>query len=162
MKKYAKEIEKKIEKFHKTLPEKAKRLYAAIEAEKIGHGGNSYIANLVKCNRKTIEIGKKDLNHIEDLPEDRNRKEGGGRKRCINIIEGIDEVFLSVLKEHTAGDPDNENIKWTNLTRKEIYKGMKEKGISVSFPVVKQLLNKYDYVKRKALKKNSERSRKQE
>lgn len=155
MKKYTKEIEKKIEKFHKTLPEKAKRLYAAIESEKIGHGGNSYIANIVKCNRKTIERGKKDLNHIEDMPEGRNRKKGGGRKSCIDIIEDIDEVFLSVLKEHTAGDPDNENIKWTNLTRKEICKRMKEDGISISCTVVKQLLKKYEYVKRKALKKNS-------
>ena len=136
MKKYTKEIEKKIKKFHKTLPEKTKRLYAAIEAEKIGHGGNTYIANLLKCNRKTIERGKKVLNHIENMPEGRNRKKGGGRKSCIDIIEGIDEVFLSVLKEHTAGDPDNENIKWTNLTQKEISKRMKEAGISISCTVV--------------------------
>lgn len=155
MKRYTKEIEKIIKKFHKTLPEKTKRLYAAIEAEKIGYGGNTYISNLLKCNRKTIERGKKDLNHIEDMPKDRNREEGGGRKSCIDIIEGIDEVFLSVLKEHTAGDPDNENIKWTNLTQEEISKRMKEDGISISCTVVKQLLNKYNYVKRKALKKNS-------
>ena len=155
MKKYKKEIEEKIEKVYKTLPEKGKRLYAAIEAEKIGYGGNTYIANLLKCNRKTIERGKKALNHIEELPEGRNRKEGGGRKRCIDVIENIDEVFLSVLKEHTAGDPDNEKIKWTNLTQEEICKRMKEQGISISCPVVKQLLNKYNYVKRKALKKNS-------
>jgi hypothetical protein len=155
MKKYTKEIEEIMKKFHNTLPEKAKRLYAASEAEKIGYGGNTYIANLLECNRKTIERGKIDLKHIEEIPKDRNRKEGGGRKSCIDIIEGIDEVFLSVLKEHTAGDPDNEKIKWTNLTQEEICKRMKESGISISCTVVKQLLDKYDYVKRKALKKNS-------
>ena len=47
-------IENEIKKFYNTLSEKAKRLYAAVEALKIGHGGISYIARIVGCNRKTV------------------------------------------------------------------------------------------------------------
>jgi len=32
----------------------------------------------------------------------------------------INDVFLLLLKEHTAGDPMDEKIKWTNLTCADI------------------------------------------
>ena len=47
----------------------------------------------------------------------------------------------------------NEQIKWTNLNRKEIAQLLKDEGISVSVTVVDQLLEKYNYRKRKAQKR---------
>jgi transposase-like protein len=47
----------------------------------------------------------------------------------------------------------DEKVKWTNLTRREISEEMRKKGIQVSRNIVKKLLKKHNYVKRKALKK---------
>lgn len=150
---YPEEIEEIMKKVFNTLSEKPKRLYAASEAEKLGHGGITYISELFGCARDTIERGKKDLKNIENLPKIGDRRKGGGRKKILNTIEGIDEVFLSVLQDHTAGSPVDKNIIWTDLTQKEISKRMSEKGIDISVDTVKQLLEKHEYRKRKALKK---------
>ena len=91
----------------------------------------------------------------EVLPPGRDRKAGGGRKSALESIAHIDEVFLEILKEHTAGDPMDEKVKWTNLSVKEIGKRLKERGIKVSRNIVRKLLKKHDYRKRKALKKKA-------
>lgn len=48
-----------------------------------------------------------------------------------------------------------EKIKWTNLTRGEIREKLRKVGIKVSVNIVKKLLKKNGFVKRKALKKTS-------
>jgi len=139
-----------------SLNEKDKRKYAAIEAKKLGRGGIIYISDILMCDRKTIRKGLNDLRVIEDKTVEmptRLRKNGAGRKRCIDTLENIDAVFLDTVKENTAGDPMNEDVLWTNLTQKQISVRMKEKGINISVIVVKQLLSKHRYVKRKAQKK---------
>lgn len=47
----------------------------------------------------------------------------------------------------------NENIKWVKLTRQEIANLMRESGIKVSRNIVKRLLKKHKFVKRKMLSK---------
>ena len=45
-----------------------------------------------------------------------------------------------------------EGVKWTNLTRGEISQRLAERGTPVGHGVVKQLLRRHGYVKRKAQK----------
>ena len=148
-------IEVEMKKFYGTLSEKDKRRYAAIEAMKFEHGGIVYIANILGCSRKTISKGIKDLRKLPD-DDKRIRRPGGGRKTYDKVFENIDEKFLDVLKNYTAGDPMNENIRWTNLTAAEIVERLKEKhGIHVSTGVVRKLLWKHKYRRRKAQKKQT-------
>ncbi|WP_444979213.1 ISAzo13-like element transposase-related protein, partial [Bathymodiolus platifrons methanotrophic gill symbiont] len=49
------------------------------------------------------------------------------------------------MKEHTAGSPMDETIKWTNLSRPEIAENIMKKGYAVSVTVVDQLLEKHDF-----------------
>ncbi len=67
-----------------------------------------------------------------------------------DVMQG--QVFLEIVKEHTAGSPMNEEIKWTNLGQRAISKAFREKGYKVSEHVVKQLLKKHKYVQRKKQK----------
>lgn len=64
--------------FYDSLSEKDRRRYAAIEAEKLGHGGVTYLAAVLGCDEKTIRHGRVD---VEQLPDDeasqRVRKKGG-------------------------------------------------------------------------------------
>ncbi|MEG4577725.1 hypothetical protein QUA56_34425 [Microcoleus sp. N3A4] len=109
-----------MKKLYNSLSEKDKRRYAAIEAQKLGWGGISYIMQLFGCSRNTIVQGIEDLEKMDETTIDnlRIRKKGGGRKSILSTQIGIDEAFLEVLKFQTAGDPMNELIKWTNLTHK--------------------------------------------
>ena len=60
-----------------TLNERQRRLYAATEALKLGHGGIAYFAQLLDCHRRTIERGLKELRHPGSLlPPQRARKKG--------------------------------------------------------------------------------------
>ena len=154
---YPPEVEVMMKKLYQTLSEKDKRRYAAVEAQKLGHGGQSYIAQLLRCSRNTIAEG---LRELADMPEDsgyeqRIRKPGGGRKRYEETYPEIDEQFLAVLVDHTAGDPMDEQIRWTNLSRQDIADRLAEQhGVRVSVTVIKQLLKKHHYRQRKAQKKS--------
>lgn len=138
------------------LSEKDRRTYAAIEAMKLPRGGKTYIANLFGCSRNTVSKGISDLETPPDLlTQGRIRKKGGGRKKAIETIENIDDIFLKVIDDHIAGDPMDEKVRWTNLSRNQIASKMKEEGIDISVTVVKQLLKKHGFVKRKAMKTKS-------
>ncbi len=152
---YPKEIEGQMQELYKRLPEKDRRLYAGVEALKLPHGGITYIAKLFGCSRDTIRLGIKELNEEETVAQGRNRKVGGGRKSVLEKDPDINQAFLLIIKEHTAGDPMDENIKWTNLTRAEIGSLLAKKGFKVSRNIVRKLLKKNGYVKRKAQKKKT-------
>ena len=86
----------------------------------------------------------------------RIRKPGGGRKPYDVTHPDIDAQFLQVLKYHTAGDPMDETILWTNLRPAQIAKLMyTEQGLKVSKTVIRKLLKKHNYRRRKAQKKRT-------
>jgi predicted transcriptional regulator len=94
-----------MKKVYRNLSEKDKRLYAAVEALKLPHGGIRYISELLECDRKTIQRGIKELKNPRIIQKKSIREKGGGRKEKIKSIANIDEIFLGIIKEHTAGDP---------------------------------------------------------
>src|SRR5208282_6840679 len=81
-----------------------------------------------------------------------NPKKRGGRKRLIDISPQLQRNFLDILREHTAGDPMKEGIKWTDLTRREISHHLAGRGTPAGKRVVKQLMKANGYVKRQAQK----------
>jgi hypothetical protein len=78
---YSPEVCAHMKAFLDSLSEKDRRRYAAVEAEKLGHGGQEYIASVLGCSERTIRQGRDD---IEQLPEDeaqgRVRKKGGANQ----------------------------------------------------------------------------------
>ena len=152
MLKYTREIEEAMKQFYQTLSEKDRRRYAALEALKLGYGGQKYICEVLGCDAGTVKRGSEELQEGTDIPEGRIRRQGGGCKKIIEKIENIDEVFLEIVKDNTAGSPMDEEIKWTNLGQRAISKACQERGIGVSEHVVKQLLKKHKYVQRKMQK----------
>ena len=68
----------------------------------------------------------------------------------------INEAFLSSLKDDIAGDPMNEQIRWTHLTHEQIRQRLiNQFDIRISVPVVKKLLKKHGFKRRKAQKKQT-------
>lgn len=158
MESYPSEVEEGMRRFYHSLNEKDRRRFAGWEALRFGPGGRSYIARVLGCSRNTVSKG---AHEVSDLPtrevEQRIRAKGGGRKRyTVTWGSVLDEKFLLVLRDHTAGDPMDETVRWTNLTPSEIVKALRaDHDIVVSKFVVYQLLEKHNYRRRKAQKKSS-------
>lgn len=66
--------------FYSLLDEKQRRLYAGLEAHKVGHGGDQAIARLLGLDPHTVAKGRAELFN-GDVDRERIRKRGGGRKR---------------------------------------------------------------------------------
>jgi len=78
---YAKRVEVQMVNFYRSLSEKDRRRYAAVEAGKLGHGGVAYIARLFGCDPHTVRRGLTDVERLpEDTAESRVRKKGGAKE----------------------------------------------------------------------------------
>ena len=101
---------------------------------KLGAEGVKYIAQLLGCNEKTVQRGIAELEDQSEEPpnEGGQRRAGGGRKSYEEGHPKIDDQFLKVLSDHTAGDPMSEGVIWTDLKPQEIAKRLEASGFSVS------------------------------
>ncbi|MCF6211013.1 MAG: HTH domain-containing protein [Gammaproteobacteria bacterium] len=59
--------------FFRTLSEKDQRRYAALEAQRLSHGGISYIAEILGCSTRTIHRG---INELRKSRKRRKMKKG--------------------------------------------------------------------------------------
>jgi len=64
------------------LDEAQRRWYAAVEAQRLGHGGDRLVAQITGLDEKTIRRGRTELDaSLADCPAERTRRPGGGRPR---------------------------------------------------------------------------------
>ena len=128
---------------------------------KLGEEGVKYIAQLLGCNEKTVRRGMAELeNETEEPPnEGGQRQAGGGRKGYEEQHPKIDDQFLKVLQDHTAGDPMKEGVIWTDLRPHEIARQLEQDyQVKVSKTVIRKLLKKHGFRRRKAQKKETYQS----
>jgi len=74
MQDYSEAIELKMQRLFKTLSEKDRRRYAAIEMAKLNHGGTEYISKLFDIDPKTVRKGMEELEMESDSADGRIRK----------------------------------------------------------------------------------------
>lgn len=164
---YPPEIEATMRDFYNSLNEKDRRRYAGIEALKLGRGGQQYIARVLGCSRRTVRFGAREVSGlsnrevVEQIGTARKkpapvrvRRPGGGRKKYLDAHPEVEAQFLTVLHEYTAGDPMDATVRWTNLRHWEIVEALeRDYGVRVSRRIVRQLLKKHNYRRRKAQKR---------
>jgi hypothetical protein len=69
------------------LDEQQRRWLAALESQKIGHGGDVLLSQITGLHPDTIRRGREGLDaDLQDRPTDRVRKPGGGRPRLSKKI----------------------------------------------------------------------------
>ena len=73
---YPSAVEHRMQSFFNSLSEKDRRRYAAVEAAKLGHGGQEYIAQLFALDPKTVRRGLDELDRLPDEHPQRVRKKG--------------------------------------------------------------------------------------
>lgn len=77
---YAPAVEAAMRRVFESLNERHRRLFAAAEATKLGHGGLLYLSRLFECDPKTIRRGIGELQLQSSLPPGRSRKKGAAGK----------------------------------------------------------------------------------
>lgn len=128
--------------------EQTARLYLGSEAMSLGRGGKQLVSKLAGVSRVRIDRGIAELalgkgkGKVETAQK--IRKPGGGRKRHKEKQQGLLEALESVVNPHTRGDP-MKVLLWTSKSLRNIEKALKEKGFTVSYVTIGELLKSMGY-----------------
>lgn len=124
------------------LNEKQRRVVAASEAKSYGRGGVQTVSRITGMSRQTIYNGLADLE--AGNTSDRIRKPGGGRKKLTDQNPELVKKIEDLVGPVTRGDPES-LLRWTCKSVRNVEKGLKKAGYSVSYRTVARILNEEDY-----------------
>jgi hypothetical protein len=126
------------------LSESQARWYVAREALAQGRGGLKAMYELTGMSRPTILKGIRELQQQKELPRERVRQQGGGRKRLEESDPGLQAALERIMEENTAGDPMS-LLRWTNKSTVRIAEELTRLGHSVSDETVRRRLAEMGY-----------------
>jgi hypothetical protein len=131
-------------KVFQVLDENKKRWFAAEKAISLGRGGIKSISELTGMSRTTLIKEIKELSEEKELPIDRIRTSGGGRKRITQLDKKLVSAIEKIVSDDTVGHPMNA-LKWTAKTSRNIADELSRKGFDTSHTTVCNILNFLDY-----------------
>ena len=126
------------------LSESQARWYVAREALAQGRGGLKAMYELTGMSRPTILKGIRELQQQKELPRERVRQQGGGRKRLEESDPGLQAALERIMEENTAGDPMS-LLRWTNKSTVRIAEELTRLGHLVSDETVRRRLAEMGY-----------------
>jgi len=129
------------------LNERQRRLYAAVEAKVLGHGGIKRVHEATGVARGSILTGLKELEQgLEPLKGEprRIRREGAGRKKLTEQDSGVREALERLVDPVTRGDPKSP-LCWTCKSLKQLSRELGACGHTISHVTVGTLLKELGY-----------------
>ncbi len=129
-------IQKKYRALNRELDERSRRLWAATEAESLGHGGVATVSRATGLAESTIRIGSRDLRQsrrTKGNPREagRVRREGAGRRRVTEIAPTLCQALTSLVESTTRGDPMSP-LRWTCKSAERLAAELHTQGHAVS------------------------------
>ncbi len=125
------------------MDERVRRQWAASEALALGWGGVSRVAAATGMSRNTIDVGIRELRERRAKPRmlvgDRVRRVGGGRKRCTELDEGLQEALDALLEPVTRGHPESP-LRWTCKSTRKLAEELRRQNHPVGARTVAALL----------------------
>lgn len=140
---YPQDVESRMRNVFNNLSEKDRRRYAAVEADRLGHGGIAYVSRLFGCSRDAISHGLKELDQLADEHSvgKRIRRPGAGRPVTEQKHPEFTEQLHEKLKHRTAGDPMDDEALWTDRSPRELANEIAEEtGTKVTEGIVRRML----------------------
>ncbi|MFZ2445452.1 MAG: ISAzo13 family transposase [Syntrophobacteraceae bacterium] len=122
------------------LDERSRRVWAAVEAEALGYGGQSIVAVATGISRTTI-TGVLDKGK-EQPAIDRGKKlrsTGGGRKKLTEREPELLSALESLIEPTTRGDPENP-LRWTCKSTRQLADALEAQGYRIGRQTVATLL----------------------
>jgi hypothetical protein len=143
-----KTIEQKYQSLQHELDERTRRLWAATEAQALGHGGVAAVARVTGLAESTIRLGRDDLLPTSKSagvrPAGRVRQPGGGRKRLTKTDQTLLAALDALVEPTARGDPMSP-LRWTHKSTRKLAAELTKQGHPVSHEKVAQLLLELDY-----------------
>jgi hypothetical protein len=127
------------------LNERSRRLWGAIEAKSIGHGGIALVERAVGISRSTISRGIKELESAQKrMGADHIRRSGGGRKKTAQKDTTLRADLVALVEPSAAGDPQSP-LRWTSKSLRKLAAELRAMGHATSHRMVAELLVEADY-----------------
>lgn len=156
----AEHLKKKYATLSPLLSERTKRAVYAADAISLGRGGISLVARLSGVSRVTLHAGVKELlekRKLDDLPTERIRKEGGGRKKKSEVEDGLVAALEELVNPHTLGDP-MQPLLYTSRSLRNLSAELNKLGYDISHRVVGEILKSQGYTLQANRKTNEGRN----
>jgi len=140
-------VRKKYQTLRQELDERGRRLWAAVEAESLGYGGITTIAQATGLAASTIRLGQRELHTSAKEGNSggrRLRTPGGGRKSVIEKDATLLQALDGLVEPTARGDPMSP-LRWTCKSIRHLARGLEQQGHQVSHTKVGQLLKQLGY-----------------
>ena len=138
-------LARKFERLERVLDERTRRLVAGAEAEAIGFGGVTAVAQASGLSRGTVIRG---MAEIKTAPKpargQRIRRKGAGRKRTVDQDATLKRDLEALVEPVTRGDPETP-LRWTCKSVRQLAAELKRTGHRASHRMVAELLHAMDY-----------------
>jgi len=127
------------------LNERSRRLWGAIEAKSIGHGGIALVERAVAISRSTISRGIKELESAQKrMGAAHIRRPGGGRKKTAQKDTTLRTDLEALVEPSVAGDPQSP-LRWTSKSLRKLSAELQAMGHATSHRMVAELLVEAEY-----------------
>jgi hypothetical protein len=131
------------------LDERARRLWAAVEARALGRGGISQVAEATGLSRATVRAGLQELALPTtaigpQTPPAQLRRPGGGRKPLGTRDPHLVQALETLVDPVTRGDPMS-LLRWTCKSAAKLAAALQAQGHAVSERTVNRLLHDLGY-----------------
>ena len=136
-------VRAKFEALAPVLDERARRHWAAVEAQSLGFGGETLVSAATGISRITIRAGKREIESGEDLG-DRIRRPGAGRPSLEEKQPGIRDALERLVDPVTRGDPESP-LRWTCKSKVKLSAAMRKEGFTISATRVGVKLHELGY-----------------
>ena len=139
-------IRKKYNDIGPILHERARRIWAASEARQLGRGGIALVEEAIGMSHTTIRRGIRELTvgTVGELPMNRSRVSGGGRKKTEIIYTDVHHQLDALIDPVTRGDPESP-LRWTCKSIRRLAEELKKSHINISPNTVRMLLHEMEY-----------------
>lgn len=138
-------VRRKYEKIRRELDERGQRLWAAIEAKALGHGGVAALARATGLSESTVWRGVEELKKPGRRSSRRRvRRPGGGRKRCTEKDPELLQALETLVDPSRRGDPMSP-LCWTCKSTYHLSETLTGAGHPCSPRTVSHLLQELGY-----------------
>ena len=129
-------IREKYQALKSILNERQRRLWAAMEAKVLGHGGQTLVQKATGLSRRTLYVGLQELQHFPDSQDTTvkgSRHHGGGRQRLAVKDTQLLSDLDALVEPTSRGDPATP-LRWTCKSLTHLVDELKKQGHQISRP----------------------------
>jgi DDE family transposase len=129
------------------MDERTRRLWAATEANALGHSGQTLVARATGMSRSTLHLGLRELEQDAApalAPGQRVRRRGAGRKALTERDPTLVAALETLVEPTSRGDPQSP-LRWTCMSVRQLATELRRQGHTVERQTVAHLLAALGY-----------------